>query len=283
MWEFLFPTSSLEEYIYLTHERSKTPNFMNKTNVNWGYCSSDYINSFNPLPNTTMLTQTPSTLFNDDLMFDTGKLGLKNFAIIPSKSAILTFDKSYTNAKFLVNIVNDNTSNTYNTNQNMVQPTSYTQTLNSFRSNSKESLLMNNSSLRQFLLTPNNTHTITKEGVRLLNPIKTRSPAKNSIVTYNAMQKVFKSRFDEGRSNSRLEDISNSLTPKLFISATRAVYEGLLGKNTESFFNPSLYNKHLLFTYSDTISIGSTLNMYLVGVPFLLSEYSDPSRHIWVD
>jgi hypothetical protein len=51
---------------------------------------------------------------------------------------------------------------------------------------------------------------------RVSNPLKLRSTAKNSMVTYSAIQKVFKSRLDEGRSNARLQDVSNSYNPYLF-------------------------------------------------------------------
>lgn len=115
------------------------------------------------------------------------------------------------------------------------------------------------------------------------NPLKLRSTARNSIVTYNAIQKVFKSRFDEGRSNSRIQDISNSYTPYPFLSAPKAPYESLLGKNTENFFKPTLYVTKPLVAYSvENINI-NLLNTYFTDLPFLVSKFSDASRHLWFD
>merc|ERR1712127_387938 len=81
--------------------------------------------------------------------------------------------------------------------------------------------------------------------IRLTNPLKLRSTAKNSIITYSAIQKVFKSRFDEGRSNARLQDVSNSYTPYMFLSAAKSPYEGMLSKNKDSFFTTNNYNQTL--------------------------------------
>ena len=74
------------------------------------------------------------------------------------------------------------------------------------------------------------------------NAMKLRSTARNAIVTYNAIQKVFKSRLDEGRSHSRLQDFSNSFVAHPFVTATKSPYEGMLAKNKESFFNVQSYN-----------------------------------------
>lgn len=77
---------------------------------------------------------------------------------------------------------------------------------------------------------------------RVSNTMKLRSTARNSIVTYNAMQKVFKSRLDESRSNSRLQDFSNSYITHPFISEPKTPYESMLAKNKESYFSPQLYS-----------------------------------------
>jgi hypothetical protein len=90
--------------------------------------------------------------------------------------------------------------------------------------------------------------------LRFSNPLKLRSTAKNSIVTYSAIQKVFKSRFDEGRSNARLQDISNSYNKHLFISEPKSSYESLLGKNKDSFFSINNYNQELTNNFNDIVT-----------------------------
>jgi hypothetical protein len=85
--------------------------------------------------------------------------------------------------------------------------------------------------------------------------MKLRSTARNSIVTYNAIQKVFKSRFDEGRSHARLQDFSNSYVTHPFITEARSPYEGLLGKNRESFFSVNNYNQFLVANFNDSYQL----------------------------
>jgi hypothetical protein len=119
--------------------------------------------------------------------------------------------------------------------------------------------------------------------LRLSNPFKLRSTVKNAIVTYNAIQKVFRSRFDEGRSNARLEDFANSFVKHPYISDSRVSYESLLGKNKESFLKTNLYNQTLTLNYSDLSPIFYSNNIYFMDLPFLVSMKSDPSRYLWFD
>jgi len=118
---------------------------------------------------------------------------------------------------------------------------------------------------------------------RLLNPLKLRSTAKNSIITYSAIQKVFKSRFDEGRSNARLQDVSNSYTPYMFLSAPKSSYESMLSKNKDSFFTTNNYNQTLKESVNPLHSIHNNMNTYFTNLPFLISTQSDSSRYLWFD
>jgi len=91
--------------------------------------------------------------------------------------------------------------------------------------------------------------------MRLSNPLKLRSTARSSIVTYNAIQKVFKSRFDEGRSHARLQDFSNSYITHPFVTEAKTPYESLLGKNKNSFFNVSNYKQSFIENFNLNFSI----------------------------
>jgi hypothetical protein len=77
--------------------------------------------------------------------------------------------------------------------------------------------------------------------IRFNNSINLRNTVKNSIVTYNAIQKVFKTRFDESRSNAKLNSISDLYTKQPFISSSRIQYEKLLGKTKENFYKINFY------------------------------------------
>jgi hypothetical protein len=89
----------------------------------------------------------------------------------------------------------------------------------------------------------------------LTNKIKLRSTAKNAIVNYSAIQKVYKSRFDDFRSNTDFKGFSNSYTSYPFITEDKTPYESLLAKNSESFFNINFYNTEMNNNYSVYSSI----------------------------
>jgi hypothetical protein len=120
----------------------------------------------------------------------------------------------------------------------------------------------------------------TSTNANLTNNIKLRSTAKNSIVTYNAIQKVYKSRFDEGRSNVNFSDFSNSYVTHPFLTDTKSPYENILTKNKEYYFNVNLYNSFLKNNYSTLLSVYSSLNNLFIDIPFLKSMKSDSSRYL---
>jgi len=133
-----------------------------------------------------------------------------------------------------------------------VTPVSYTKVLDYFRGDFEDN---STSSDFETTDTPTNTGLSLDDNSRVFNPIKLRSTARNSIVTFNAIQKVFKSRYDEGRSNARLQDLSNSYNSHLFLTAPKTPYERILGKNYESFFNINLYNSSLSNNFSNFFSV----------------------------
>jgi hypothetical protein len=57
----------------------------------------------------------------------------------------------------------------------------------------------------------------------------------------------------------------------------------MLGKNKESYFNVSLYNKEFSNNQSIFSDSWSTSNTMFLDVPFLLSMKSDASRYLWFD
>jgi hypothetical protein len=118
---------------------------------------------------------------------------------------------------------------------------------------------------------------------RTTNPLKLRSTAKNSIITYNAIQKVFKSRFDEGRSNARLIDFSNSYNSYTFLTEPKANHENMLLKNTESFFNINTFIKTYNMNFNELLPILYSLNSTYLDIPFLISNKSDSARYLWFD
>jgi hypothetical protein len=110
--------------------------------------------------------------------------------------------------------------------------------------------------------------------------MKLRSTAKNSIVTYNAIQKVYKSRFDELRSNINFDDFTNSFTKYPFITEKKSPYENMLLKNENSFFNTSYYVTSFKNNYSVLSELTRPNNVIFFDIPFLLSMKSDAARYM---
>jgi hypothetical protein len=116
--------------------------------------------------------------------------------------------------------------------------------------------------------------------MKLTNNLKIRSTAKNSIVTYNAIQKVYKSRFDDLRSNVNIKDFYNSFTKYPFISEKKSPYEEMLTKNKEFFYNNTFFTKTFQSNFCTSLNYTNTLNSTFLDLPFLLSLKSDASRYL---
>jgi hypothetical protein len=131
---------------------------------------------------------------------------LSNFLFYNNVGFIDNFDENYENLKNLKSLSFLNYKNVNFSITNSPLPLSYTTVLDSFRANFEESSwdidseynLSNSTSLNYF------------NAAGVTNEVKLRSTAKNAIVTYNAIQKVYKSRFDELRSNINLNDLTKS-------------------------------------------------------------------------
>jgi hypothetical protein len=118
------------------------------------------------------------------------------------------------------------------------------------------------------------------KNLRFSNYLNLRSSIKNSIVTYNAIQKVFKARFDEGRSNAKLLDFGNFYDKHPYVTTPRIHYEKLLGKNKESFFKINLYKSNFFNFFNKLYATSASLNFYTFDFPFLLAMKSDASRYL---
>lgn len=119
--------------------------------------------------------------------------------------------------------------------------------------------------------------------IRFSNTLNLRAPVKNSIVNYNAIQKVFRTRFDESRSNAKLNDFVNLYTKQPLISTSRISYEKLLGKTKENFFKVNFYKNNFQPYFNNFYDLFNSLNFYFYDFPFLLALKSDASRYLWFD
>jgi len=234
------------------------------------------------LTTTSNLNSLP--IFTEDSLPNSLLLNLKNFYPFSGETSVDAIEDSYENLKY-VNYVHYLTyKNLLSTNSAKIQPLSYTQVIDNFRPDYEEmSWFKDNSTLEDSIDYSESTNINTSNDLRLSNPMKLRSTARNSIITYNAIQKVFKSRFDEGRSNARLQDFSNSYITHPYITESKSPYEAMLGKNKDSFFSVNSYKQYFTSNFNDNYSIWNSMNIYFADLPFLLSMKSDPSRYLWFD
>ena len=284
LWESSISTSAGEEYLSLKNDfrdsvlLNKQEIIFNKGSRNKKFrsdvLSKPFINSkYNVFTNAI-------SLFNDDCLSLVNNISKKNFKSFSSEMSIDSLDDSYENIKYISHLISNNQNFANLINQNFLSPVSYTQVLNAFRGNYEEFCWNNDFYLNNDFNVSNLSSSNTSRNV---NPLKLRLTARNSIVTYNAIQKVFKSRFDEGRSNARLFDLSNSFVSHPFLTQSKTSYESLLGKNKESFFALNAYSSFANSNFNNLYSITNSLNIPFFDIPFLISLKSDASRYLWFD
>jgi hypothetical protein len=225
---------------------------------------------------------TPNYLYSSDFLMLPTNFTLINFNIYNTEGLLESFDECFENLKNTKYIYFVTHKNIFLNSLKYSMPQTYISVLDAFRANYEEyswdfdyeySLVDSTQTKQDTLgLLPSFT-----------NKVKLRAPAKNAIVTYNAIQKVYKSRFDDFRSNTNFGDFYNSYTAYPFLTEEKTPYESLLGKNTESFFGINFFNKYMLNNYSTYSNILSANNYPFLEIPFLLSMKSDASRYLWFD
>jgi hypothetical protein len=194
-------------------------------------------------------------IFTEDSVPNSLLLNLKNFYPFSGETAIDSIEDSYENIKYVNYLHYLTYKNLLNANATRIQPLSYTQVIDNFRPDYEEiSWFSDNTSQDTDVNYSENLNLNSASDLRISNPMKLRSTARNSVVTYNAIQKVFKSRFDEGRSNARLQDFSNSYITHPFITETKSPYESMLGKNKDSFFSVNSYKQYFTSNFNDNYS-----------------------------
>jgi len=220
-------------------------------------------------------------LFSEDYTTDPKLFKTFNFDLIGNEVALDSIEDSLDSLKDNLRGSQSSHLNTLSVQSLPVFPVSYTQVIDSFRADFDESSVSYD--YNSLGVDGEDLDLPTTSDARVYNSLKLRSTARNSIVTFNAIQKVFKSRYDEGRSNARLQDLSNSYNSHPFLTAPRTSYENLLGKNKESFYNVNFYNSKISESFSNISGVWNSMNTYFIDIPFLVSNYSDSSRHLWFD
>lgn len=217
--------------------------------------------------------------YNEEFFYDFSTIAKKDLDFYSNNLNIDTIEDSYEFLKNLNFLTYSLYRNTLLNSPNFIMPNSYSNVFNAFRADfSEANWLYDNSVNNKYF-----NNTTTYNTFNQSNNIKLRTTAKNSIVTYNAIQKVYKSRFDESRSNVNFKNFSNSYNEVPFITEGRPSYESTLGKNKDSFYNSILFNSFFKNNYSTLVEILNTNNYIFADLPFLISMKSDASRYLWFD
>ena len=267
----------LDRSIYdLLQDRNRLKKFKLKLEYR-SFLKSLSLNFPNSKPNSLAL-QTQE-LFSNPLEINFLDLGYYN-----NDSNLESLEGNYENIKNFKYLYHFNNKGSLLNSSSFFTPFSYTTVLDYFRADFDEhNWSLNNKAItnhvgdgQYFTLGGDKSYTLT-------NSMKLRTTAKNSIVTYNAIQKVYKSRFDDSRSNTNFGDFTNSYSKYPFLLESKSPYESMLGKNKESYFNVSLYNKEFINNQSVFLDSWSNSNTMFLDIPFLLSMKSDASRYLWFD
>lgn len=218
-------------------------------------------------------------LYTDDIFINPKLVNLSNLIHFNVNSTIDNLEDNYENVKSTQLVFFKGGKNSIFQSFNYILPLPLTQVLDSFRPDFDE----NNWDTDYNVNLTNSMFLNTDTILNLTNPLKIRSSAKNSIVTYNAIQKVYKARFDDLRANINFPDFTNSFSSYPFLLETKTPYENLLKKHKESFYNSNFYKKTFDNNYSNILNVFLSLNTNFMDIPFLLSLKSDASRYLWFD
>jgi heme/copper-type cytochrome/quinol oxidase subunit 2 len=279
-WESSYLMFTHEDYLYLNNNSIKKNAYLIKNQL-----FSTFLHKFKFFKNTKNNEfdfKYVLPIISDEFFSLVNLIVLNDFKQFNTEIISDSFDNTYTNFKviyFLLfnfsnyNINIDIQTNMYN---------SYIHILDIF-TNLKEDNSWFKNILKLDIYNFNSIFLISDTNYHISNPLKLRITTRNLIITHNAIQKVFKSRFDEGRSNVKLQDISNSYSSYPFFSSKRISYENILYKNKDNFFNVNSYYSNLKKNISIFYPIINSLNIYFLNLPFLISIQSDTSRYLWFD
>lgn len=263
-WEVSYPSYNLYDYIRVTQDIFSTPSTPLKLDTLYTQsylaentnCDQDRLTMTFPISNTTLdlLLLKPSyrdmsligqfytnSLEADDFIPRSYLTPLKKFLVFPASESLFAQDESTVVYKSTQKLLS-NTLSTILPLELFSNPTSsYVSVFNHFRSDYDDHLFHNLEYLTNFFKNESSLQTDNLKNVQATNSLILRSGVKNSIVTFNALRKVFRARFDEGRSHTSLQLFANSFLKQPFINDSSITYTDLLSKNLNTFYQNFLY------------------------------------------
>jgi hypothetical protein len=258
-----------------------------------------------------------NSIQSDDYFLPVYFLNKSDLANLPLINDSNLMDESYADQKNLLGIYAGKNASPLTTNTTFSYPQSHASVLNAFRSDYEDFSLFQDLSLRSrnpssealihesgelgllyrtkasSQLKTESTSTfgvvgtvgsevnpINYNSTRFSNPLSLRRTARSSMVTYQAFQKVFKLRYDEGRAHVRLTDFANSTNPQPYTTEQRVKYDRMLGKTRLKHFNTNFSTYNPLPVFNDLGGLANSLNYYFFEFPFLEGVTNDPTRHV---
>ena len=234
----------------------------------------------------------------EDSLNSPSTLSSNNFALLPTTAEMNDVDESFANYKMFSALFNKVTALRLATSSVALSPRSYISVFNHFRSDYEDfnwtriqpNLLKSNFEMSDKNLisalpwvSENFDGSQPALDLRVSNLATLRPSVRNSIVSYNAFQKVFKPRLDESRAHVNSHSFSELGLRQPFLSDTKVPYLQLLGKNRDSFFSTPLYTTLTHKNFNTASSLMESLNTPMYDFPFLLAKTSDTARFTWID
>ena len=292
-WESSYSSYNFYDYINLTQNYLKTENdSINNSRFigNFLTGNTNFFTGNNPLflpihKETSLVGQFyMNSLESDDFTTPADLTLLKNFNIFSVIDSLTSTDESFNSYKNLSSLTSAASNALLYNGFSENTPVSYLSLFNNFRADFDDfSFTNSNVANEEHLFTDNKRSVGTSTTTRLSNPLVIRSGVKNSIVTFNALRKVFRARFDEGRSHTGLQVFAQSYLSQPFINDDTVPYTQLLSKDKTSFFQSTSYLMNPVRNLGLEIDFNLNQNYYFYDLPFLLSEGSDPQKFMWFD
>jgi len=109
--------------------------------------------------------------------------------------------------------------------------------------------------------------------------LNVRSATKDSITNYNAFQKVFRSRLDEGRAHLKDSNLSTTYLKQPLLNDFSVPYSRLLGKNSTFFHQTPINKESVRENYPMLSSLILQTSTQVFAFPFLEALQSDLLRY----
>jgi len=166
---------------------------------------------------------------------------LKNFSIFSNNDLFSNLDELTVSYKNTQNLTTHTLNTILPVKTFFNLPASYLSVFNNFRADFEDFNFINSETTSNDFDDTVYQYNNTLKNLQISNLLVLRNSVKSSIVTFNALRKVFRARFDEGRSHTSLPLFAQMYTSQPFIKDMPINYTGLLSKDNNTFYQNMFY------------------------------------------